>query len=375
MLGYSIGIAVGAWEMRRLLKYKKEWTVTHTCQAQLALACVLLYVAELFGLIYTLRPWELNQYLPGTDQRTTPLFYAKQILSSLGYSALFLALATLPFHWREIANQAFRPNKKKLSYFWPVAIFELLFASITIVLVALSMPNAAYIAAIPFVIIVISLYGVWGFALYRVLMNAAEKQVVEQRARFIKSAGNVARTSLKTFGVGLSVLLFSLLFALMSTDTQWRENSPPGKLSTPVAIGSCLNISLMIAALFNQYYLSATIRSSVARASSKDGFGTNSNKNLTPAGDRRVQVDTVTGDHSAQPDSIVGMDNPRDIKKKTKALARKREPRLRAITDMSEAQSTNNPQHVWSTNVSAYYGADEKPLIEEEQTSGSTSKF
>jgi len=331
------------------------WSVTHTCQVQLVIATALSMTAEILGIITTLSPLDLKLFLPGTDRKTSTLFYPKQILTSLSYCFIFLALVTLPLHWREIANQAFRPNKKKLSYLWPLVAFEILFSAITLIFVALSMPSAAYISAIPFVIIVVALYGIGGLSLWRILTKAAKYQGAEQRNRFLKSAQTVANTSLKMFAIGVGIIVMNTVFALTSGDPQWRELSRPDAISTPVVIGSILNLFLLSAAAFGQFYLSTTIRASVARQqssyqqgdASRNTHGNHQNKQVADdqpmlanhpggGGGGASSTQERTVDHSAQPDSIVGLSDKKAIKSKRKILKRKGGPRrLRPITDMT----------------------------------------
>ena len=348
VIGWISGFFIGLYEIRRLLKYKKEWTVTHTCQIQLIFACAFCFTSEAMGLVTSVHAQDLRTYLVGTNMKTTELFYPEQLITVLGYCFIFLALATLPLHWRELTNQAFRRNKRKLSYIRPLIVFELLFSGLTVVFVAMSNPSAAYISAIPFVCLVIIAYGICGLALYRVLTKIAESQQTEQRVRFLKSARNVQITSLKMFVIGLLILILNLTFALIASDPEWREHSPEGQISEPVLVGTFLTYVLLSAMIVGQTYLSATIRSTIARATLGSGAGTGSN-NKTPV-ERRV--DSFTGDFSGKPDSLVALDDVNEIKKKTKALAKKREPRLRAITDMSEqATSTANPQHQMRISV------------------------
>jgi hypothetical protein len=369
---------VGTFDFIRLLRFgDRKWTVTHTCQLQLIIACVFLGLGEIFGMHTNLHAEELVIFLPGTPYKTTHLFFPKQMLTTFGYSCIFLALSTLPLHWREIAHQAFRGKqaKRKLSYVKPLIAFELSFATVEIVLTALTMPSAAYIAAIPFVVIVIISYGIGGTALIRVLTSVAQTQANDsmQKTRFLKSARSVAGTSIRMFVVGAIVLIMNLVFALVSFDTVWRELCQPGVLAQPIVIGFLSSLSLVSALWLGQYYISTSIQSTLSHhhnSNSRDNTGHASNPVVGPgtggaAAGQRISPQSVSNDtpSSVQPDSIVGYESVREIQKKKKKLQKQKEPRLRAITDMSAEMTSNNPTVMYPPDIPSTVGGKGSSIL------------
>src|SRR5438045_2723529 len=51
IVGWIIAILIGTYEVRRLAKFRKEWSVTHTCQLQLLSGSILCCLAEILGVV------------------------------------------------------------------------------------------------------------------------------------------------------------------------------------------------------------------------------------------------------------------------------------------------------------------------------------
>lgn len=331
LLAESSLLIISSLQFWKLLKVDRNWSVTHTSQIQIVLASFFYLMGESFDFSILLNPQDF--VYPVGGEKSSKYFVPVDILILLGDCFVYLALAGLPVLWREITNQIFRPQKAKLTFVKPLIIFEFGFcASVLFVLIFVS-PEYAFLVAAPFVIVLILAYGIYGVALFRVLVTLASTQD-SQKVKFMKSAQRVARMSIVIFLLGLLDIIFSLLDFYFAGYPVWLEYSLPNVIAWPLLFVHFTTYISIISAIICQVFLSITTNSMTnqkkAQLSSKDQQNQEDNQQV--AG---YQQSTVEGT-SVHPGSIVLVTDIHSMKKKLKLKRNLRFPtRLKPIEDFS----------------------------------------
>ena len=342
---WSLLILFSIREFRKFSLIFPAWSISHTCQLQIVFASIFQLLTEALDFSILTHPADYNSKISKFPiVKGSLLFNVAAIFNAFGDCFIYLALAALPAHWRGITHQAFRNDnttRSRLSFTNTLIIFEVLFFLAISITTITAGPGQAFIVSMPFVIFLMFAYLFYGVALIRVLMDIAKTQD-EKKIKFLKSSRKIAHLCLIIFALGASDLILDLLVFIYDVEPRWREYSPIGQFAFPVLFTQFNSWIVMCCAIVCQSFLTISIKSYFRKKQ------TSTQKNQEPGEEYEngivpQETGTVTHGESANPDSIVHMNDIRSVKMKQKKA--KNVHRLKPIEDVTVSESSFQNQY------------------------------
>lgn len=143
-------------------------------------------------------------------------------------------MATLPLYWHELAVQILRKQKRPPSYVKPLVGLQVAFTATVLFLACWQKASLAFLAVVPFLVLLIVLYVVGASRLRRALSETVQQShggIPTHKHRLLQSAHAVVQTASRLVLAASCTVALTLTYGVLSIDPLWREQSRPGLLA------------------------------------------------------------------------------------------------------------------------------------------------